>query len=357
MYLGTSTSMWKVDVVVVGGGQSGLAVGYYLRRAGLSFVILDKQHQPGGAWQHVWPSLRLFSPAQYSSLPGRLMPPTNGGNPDAGHVIDYLADYEKRYGLPVERPVEVMHVLPSRTGFKVLTDSSEWEASAVVNATGTWSQPFWPRVPGQETFHGIQIHSAAYRGPEQFDSQSVLVVGGANSGAQIAADLVDSAKVTWCLRGEAHYLPDDVDGRELFRVATRQVQAKAAGEADPGGVANLGDIVVVPPVKDARDAGLLVASPMFNRFLPDAVAWPDESRRHIDSVIWCTGFRPALRHLRDLDLRERDGTITLTGTTATHCPGLYFVGYGDWTGPGSATLIGVGATAKATVAAIADTVC
>ncbi|UVI36229.1 ArsO family NAD(P)H-dependent flavin-containing monooxygenase [Brevibacterium spongiae] len=348
----TSAVARRVDVAVIGGGQAGLALGYYLRRAGLSFVILDQQSHPGGAWQHTWPSLRLFSPAQYSSLPGRLMPPSAVENPDAGHVIDYLSDYEDRYNLPVERPVEVAHVVSGQTGFTVVTDSGDWGAPVVVNATGTWSQPFWPSVPGQAAFRGTQSHSADYRGPGQFVNKSVLVIGGANSGAQIAADLVDSAEVTWCLRGEPRYLPDDVDGRELFRVATRQVQARAAGEPDPGGVASLGDIVAVPPVKEARDAGLLIASPMFERFTAEGVTWPDGSARRIDSAIWCTGFRPALRHLRGLDIREQDGTISLSGTESTRYPGMYFVGYGDWTGPGSATLIGVGATAKATVDSI-----
>ena len=343
----------RVDVAVIGGGQAGLAVGYYLRRAGLSFVILDDQDAPGGAWRHVWSSLRLFSPADYSSLPGRLMPRTSGGNPDADHVIRYLADYEERYSLPVVRPVRVAQVIPTSEGFQLLTDAGQWRARAVVNTTGTWSQPFWPTVPGQRSFRGSQIHSADYRGPGKFKGQSVLVVGGANSAAQIAADLARAATVTWCLRGAPRYLPDDVDGRELFRVASQRVRALAAGEPDPGGVANLGDIVAVPPVKKARDAGLLIPHPMFERFTRDGVIWNDGSTRRVDAVIWATGFRPALRHLRKLDIRESDGTIELNGTASTRTPGLYFAGYGDWTGPGSATLVGVGSTAKATVGAIA----
>ncbi|WP_326631767.1 FAD-dependent oxidoreductase [Nonomuraea fuscirosea] len=97
-----------VDVLVIGGGQAGLAAGYYLRRAGADFVILDTQDRPGGAWRHAWPSLRLFSPAQYSSLPGRMMPvPPGGGYPSAADTVAYLADYEQRYDLPVLRPVQV----------------------------------------------------------------------------------------------------------------------------------------------------------------------------------------------------------------------------------------------------------
>ena len=343
----------RTDVVVIGGGQAGLAVGWYLRRrTSLSFVILDDQDAPGGAWRHTWPSLRLFSPSSFSSLPGRLMPTSGAGNPDAAHVIEYLTDYETRYDLPVHRPVRVNAVHREGGGFRLRTTAGTWSARAVVSATGTWSQPFWPTLPGQRVFRGTQVHSAHYAGPEPYADRRVAVVGGANSGAQIAAEVARTAELTWCLKGEPHWLPDDVDGRELFRVATARAQALAAGQPDPGGVAALGNIVVVPRVKRARDAGLLRPMPMFTRFTPAGIAWADGREQELDAVIWCTGFRPALRHLRPLRVHEADGTIRTDGIASTTVPGLYLVGYGDWTGPGSATLIGVGPTAKATAAAV-----
>ncbi|WP_410575547.1 ArsO family NAD(P)H-dependent flavin-containing monooxygenase [Amycolatopsis sp. cmx-4-61] len=341
----------STQVVVVGGGQAGLAAGYYLRRAGLDFVILDTQTQPGGAWLHGWESLRLFSPARFSSLPGWLMPPyRDEWYPPAGHVVDYLTAYEKRYELPVHRGVTVTAVETSADGFTVTADTGTWTAKAVISATGTWWRPFLPLVPG--SFAGRQLHTVDYRGPGEFAGQRVVVVGGGNSGAQIAADLTGTAEVTWATRRPPRFLPDEVDGHALFDIATRRRQALDRGAADPGGVAGLGDIVAVPPVRRARDAGALHARPMFTRLMPEGPQWPDGTTTEADVVIWCTGFRPELGHLAPLKLRSTSGHVRTEGTRALDVPGLHLVGYGDWTGPASATLIGVGRTARAAVADI-----
>ncbi|UYQ63390.1 ArsO family NAD(P)H-dependent flavin-containing monooxygenase [Streptomyces peucetius] len=335
------------DVVVIGGGQSGLAAGYHLRRLGVDFVVLDAQSAPGGAWQHTWDSLRLFSPAAYSSLPGRLMPPQPGeAYPDAPHVVDYLADYEKRYELPVVRGESVRAVRPDGRFLRVETDAGAWRARAVVSATGSWSRPFVPALPGAQAFRGRLLHTVDYRGASAFAGQRVIVVGGGNSGAQIAADLAYDTDLTWATRREPRFLADDIDGRVLFDVATARRRALDEGRTDSGGVASLGDIVAVPPVREARDAGLLKASPMFARLTATGVAWADGTTAEADAVIWCTGFRPALSHLAPLGLRGLRGHIPTTGTRAVGEPRLHLFGYGDWTGPASATLIGVGRPAR-----------
>ncbi|MEV7242774.1 ArsO family NAD(P)H-dependent flavin-containing monooxygenase [Streptomyces sp. NPDC093248] len=339
----------RTQVVVIGGGQAGLAAGYHLRRLGLDFVILDAQTTPGGAWQHGWDSLRLFSPAAYSSLPGRLMPAQPGETyPDAQHVVDYLSDYEKRYELPVERPVRVLGVHRDGGLLRVETDSGTWLARAVISATGTWWRPFLPAVPGQVAFKGRQLHTVEYRSPADFAGQRVIVVGGGNSGAQIAADLARGTDVTWVTQRPPRFLADDIDGRALFDVATARRRALDEGRNDSGGVASLGDIVAVPPVREARDRGLLKSSPMFSRLVPDGVEWADGTRAEADVIIWCTGFRPALSHLSALQLRGRRGHIATDGTRAMDEPRLHLLGYGDWTGPASATLIGVGRPARDT---------
>ncbi|MFF8293142.1 ArsO family NAD(P)H-dependent flavin-containing monooxygenase [Streptomyces sp. NPDC016309] len=337
----------RTDVVVIGGGQSGLAAGYHLRRLGIEQVILDARTAPGGAWQHTWDSLRLFSPAQYSSLPGRLMPSQPGElYPDAAHVVDYLADYEKRYELPVQRGVSVDAVHRDGPFLRVETDRGPWRARAVISATGTWTRPFLPAVAGRREYTGRQLHTVQYRSPAEFAGQRVIVVGGGNSGAQIAADLAGTAESTWVTQRPPRYLADDIDGRALFDAATARRQALDAGRTDTGGVASLGDIVAVPPVRAARDAGLLHAKPMFSRLTETGVQWADGTTADADAVIWCTGFRPALAPFTSMRLRGTRGHIATAGTRSVDEPRLHLLGYGDWTGPASATLIGVGRPAR-----------
>ncbi|MBD7993933.1 NAD(P)/FAD-dependent oxidoreductase [Arthrobacter sp. Sa2CUA1] len=354
---------------MIGGGQAGLAAGFYLNRlrrdeaSGRSgraptFTILDASKDPGGAWQHYWPSLELFSPAAYSSLPGYQMPARDGdGNPSAEHVTEYLRTYEARYDLPVHRAVTVGSVRVSADGYITDTNQGQWTSRAVINATGNWGNPVIPQLPGGDLFAGQQLHTAGYRGPEAHAGQKVIVVGGGNSGAQIAADLAPVATVTWVTRKPPRYLPDDVDGRALFQIATRHTRALAAGEPSAGDVGSLGDIVAVPAVRAARDAGLLQARPMFSRFISSGVQWENGEQQEADVVLWCTGFRPALQHLQPLGLTARNGVPATDAHLVTRSvdnTGLFFLGYGDWCGPASATLIGVGATARDTVAAAAE---
>lgn len=344
------------DVVVIGGGQSALAAGYYLRRTPLRFALLDDPPEPGGAWRHAWPSLRLFSPAQWSSLPGWLMPrdPDDApdGYPSREAVLRYLAEYERRYALPVERPVRVHAVHRDDDGFRLDTSAGDVRARAVVSATGTWSSPVIPALPGQSDFRGVLLHSATYDGPASFAGRRVIVVGGGNSGAQIFAELSEVARATWATREPPTFLPDEVHGRYLFEQATARYRAVQEGRAsDPP--RSLGDVVMVPPVRAARDRGVLRAEPMFERFTPTGVVRPDGREERIDAVVFATGFRPALEHLAPLGLVDADGRIAIatggSGTRAARELNVWLLGYGEWTGFASATVIAVGRTARAAV--------
>jgi cation diffusion facilitator CzcD-associated flavoprotein CzcO len=335
----------RTDVAIVGGGQAGLAVGYYLKRAGRDFVILDAQDRPGGAWLHGWDSLTLFSPAEYGSLPGWQMPPSRGGGfPGRDEVIDYLGRYERRYDLPVMRPVQVRAVVREDGVLRVETDHGSWRARAVVSATGTWSHPYIPAYPGAELFEGEQLHSAHYRDAESFRGKTVLVVGGGNSGAQILAEVSRVARATWVTVSAPQFLPDDVDGRVLFRRATDRYRGQGGDGGPPAG--GLANIVMVPPVREARDRGALTSVRPFTRFTRTGVVWEDGSETQVDAVIWCTGFRPALDHLRGLGVITPEGRIEVDGNRSVLEPRLWLMGYGDWTGFASATLVGATRTAR-----------
>lgn len=172
-----------VAVAVIGAGQAGLSTAWALARQGFEpatgFVVLDGNEGPGGAWQHRWPSLTVDTTHRVHDLPGLPFRPGAGILRAADAVPAYFGAYERRFGLPVHRPVRVVSV--SRTGddrFLVRTDAGDRTAQAVVNATGTWTRPFVPRYPGQELFRGRQLHPVDYRTADEFAGQHVVVVGG-----------------------------------------------------------------------------------------------------------------------------------------------------------------------------------
>ncbi|QGU08643.1 putative oxidoreductase CzcO [Corynebacterium occultum] len=318
------------EAIIIGGGQAGLAVSYYLRRAGVEFLLLDNQLAPGGAWRQYWPTLQLFSTPSFSSLPGMPMPSHPAAEyPPASHVVDYLSRYEQRYDFNIERPVNVNRVSWEAGIYTVHAGERTWTTPNLISATGIWSAPHTPSYPGSLT--GTFWHAANYPGPETFRGTRVAVVGGANSGAQIAAELSEVAEVTWYTRGQPQWMPDEVDGRELFRRYSARALAAQRGETAPLEEANPGRIVMVPAVRQARDSGRLKATPMFESV--------DEVET--DHLIWCTGFDPALGHLREV----------LEGRVPKH-PGMHLLGYGDWNGVGSGTILGVGPFARAIAQAV-----
>lgn len=338
----------QFDIIVIGGGQSGLAAGYYLRRANLSFTILDMEAKPGGSWQHHWESLRLFSPAQWSSLPGVLMSGGPDYYPTRDEAIEYIKKYEAKYNLPVERPVEVINVTQEDRHFTLETSKGVYFSRAIVSATGSFRNPYIPRFAGMELFKGKIIHSSQYQSPKEFSGMRVAIVGEGNSGAQILAEVSHVAETLWITKQEPTFLPDHVDGRYLFDAATKMYEAKVQGkDYKPP---SLGDIVMVPPVKNARARGVLETSRRpFEKFVPHGLVWSDGHEEKVEAVIFCTGFKASLNHLSSLHIINSNGIIKTKETKATDLEGVWMVGYGNWTGFASATLIGVGRSARQTV--------
>lgn len=337
------------DVIIIGGGQAALSAAYFLRRTNLNYLLLDNEINPGGAWQHTWKSLTLFSPALWSSLPGVLMPGGQHYYPSRLETINYLQEYEARYKFPVVRPVKVTAVTKQGDQFVLTTTAGDYFSKTVVSATGIYTNPFTPDIPDRDTFRGTLIHAAQYNEPGPFAGQRVVIVGEGNSGAQILAEVSKVATTVWVTRKPPEFLPDDIDGKYLFDAATQQYEAQKQGKDYQR--LSIGKIVVVPAVKEARERGVYEnALPTFDHFYEEGLGWNSGWKEPADSVIFCTGYKPALDHLKPLGIIQSDGRINTQGTRATAISGLWLMGYGSWTGFASATLIGVGRTAKQTVA-------
>ncbi|AZM44776.1 pyridine nucleotide-disulfide oxidoreductase [Streptomyces sp. WAC 06738] len=340
----------RTQVVVIGSGQAGLSAAYFLRRAGLDFVVLDHSPGPGGAWQFRWPTLTYGKAHRVHDLPGMALAAAeaDGTRPAAEVVAEYFGAYERAFELPVRRPVNVAEVRegagPETGRLQVVTDAGTWSAQALVNATGTWDRPFWPRYPGQETFRGRQLHTAQYRGPQDFAGQRVVVVGGGASGTQHLLELAGTAAETaWVTRRPPVWRQGPFT-EDWGRAVVARVDERVRAGLPPKSVVGETGLALTDEVRAARAAGVLVRRPMFERITPDGVAWADGTVFRADAILWATGFRAAVDHLAPLRLREPGGGIRMDGTRAARDPRIHLVGYGP-----SASTIGANRAGRAAV--------
>lgn len=339
-----------VDVVVIGAGQAGLSTAWSLARQGFApetgFVVLDGDTGPGGAWQHRWPSLTVARTHRVHDLPGLPFPHVPDETPTANAVPAYFAEYERRFALPVHRPVRVSAVHRADDGYRVDTSDGVWTARAIVNATGTWNRPFVPHYPGAGTFPGRQLHTVDYRGPGEFAGRSVVVVGGGASAVQLLGEISTVATTTWVTRRPPVWREGPFSAEDGRAAVAMVADALREGRV-PGSVVGVTGLVVTPWVADARDRGVLHRLPMFDRITPEGVAWEDGRSLRADVIVWATGFRAAIGHLAPLHLREPSGVIRLDGTAAARDPLVHLVGYGP-----SASTIGANRAGQAAARAL-----
>jgi cation diffusion facilitator CzcD-associated flavoprotein CzcO len=334
------------SVVVVGAGQAGLSVSYYLARLGLDpgvdFVVFDRGPGTGGAWQLRWEALRIGSAHRINDLPGMDelgLSFENAGRalPAKEVVADYYRQYEEHFGLRVHRPTTVRSVFNRGSELVVGYDSrqpsgptrGELSADVVVNATGTWGSPFVPWYPGRDSFAGRQLHTTDYTDAAEFAGQSVVVVGGGTSAIGFLMELENVATdLLWVTRSPTEFRDEgELNLEARVKAVALQDEAARAGRALPSIVSGTG-VPVTRRIHAAMERGLLVPRPMFTAIEPLGVRFADGSFHAADAILWSTGFRPELRHLAPLKLREKAGGVTVGSGASWKDPRIFFAGYG-----------------------------
>ncbi len=317
--------------IVIGAGQAGLSASYHLRRLGIAHVVLDADDAPGGAWRHRWDALTMRDVHRVAELPGDT-PPVHDDRRANEAIPALFAAYEEANELPVIRPVSVERVEDEEGILLVRADVGEWRSRTLVNATGTWTQPFLPHYPGMETFLGEQFHTVDYPGPEHFRGRRVLVVGGGASAVQFLGALAPIADTLWATRREPVWRTDDFTP-EAGAAAVALVEQRVAQGLPPQSVVSVTGLALREQEREAERLGAYAARrPMFSRIEPDGVRWADGSFEPVDAILWATGFRPAVSHLAPLHLRSAAGGIQLDragrGTQAVRDARIQLVGYG-----------------------------
>lgn len=360
----------RVKVAVIGAGQAGLSVAYYLRRFELvadeDFVMLDRAPGPGGAWQHRWSSLRLGTAHRVNDLPGMgelglSFETADRALPAREVVADYYGRFEEHYDLRVRRPINVRRVTNDGVDLRIEYEDlspqpieelktrgffgrrrrtfeepetpaaprGELRTQFLVNATGTWGSPFVPYYPGMGEFRGRHLHTSDFASAEDFRDQHVVVVGGGTSAIGFMLELEGvAAGLTWVSRRPIDWLDrQELDLEGASAAVSVQDEAARAGRALPSIVSGTG----VPKnrrIAAGIERGLLRARPMFDRIEADRVVWNDGTSVRADAIIWATGFRPELRHLAPLKLREKAGGITVGQGASWQDPRIFLAGYG-----------------------------
>jgi putative flavoprotein involved in K+ transport len=337
-------------VVVIGAGQSGLAAAHALDKLSVPVVVLEAGDRPAGSWPRYYDSLRLFSPAAFSSMPGMPFPGHLERYPARDEVADYLERYAAYIPAEIQTNTRVTEVRQEDREFVVFTaDGRQLRAAGIVAASGSFSNPYQPIFPGQSGFTGQLLHVAEYRNPIPYIGMRVIVVGAGDSAAQVANELAPVADVTLAARHPLRFIPQRIGGKDvhywLRETGFDSLPAQWLSKISGGSL-----ITDSVGFQQTLADGLLDVRPMFIGLDRDKVMWSENDRERIDAIILATGYRPSLDYLRELGALDAAGApLHIGGVSTTHL-GLVYIGLEYQRSFASNTLRGVSADAAAVAA-------
>lgn len=313
----------RFDVAVIGAGQAGLAMGYFLAKEGRHFTMLEAAGSIGSAWRTRWDSLVLFTPRRYDSLPGLPFLGDPDGYPGRDEVMSYLERYASTFQLPVELNSPVQSVAPADGGFILNLGTRTLEADQVVVATGPFQVPNVPAFAADLTPDVAQMHSTGYRRPSDLPEGTVLVVGGGNTGFQIAKELSATHSVHLAIGSRQTPLPQRLLGRDLFWWLTKTGLIKKTVESRIGRRARDRDTLIGSSTRDVKRHGVEL-KPRVVGASGDAVTFEDGSELGVDAVIWATGYRSEYGWI-NIPVFDKNRRV-LHRRGVTDYPGLFFLG-------------------------------
>jgi putative flavoprotein involved in K+ transport len=326
----------RFDVVVIGAGQAGLAIGHFLARAGRRFVIVDRSDSIAAAWRTRWDSLVLFTPRRYDSLPGLPFAGEPDGYPGRDEVIAYLEQYAAAFELPLELNSAVRSLDADGGRFLVALEDRQIEADQVVVATGPFQLPRVPALADEVAPDVFQTHSTGYRHPSDVPEGTVLVVGGGNTGFQIAKELAATHHVHLAVGSRQTPLPQAFLARDLFWWLTKTRLLKKTVESRLGRRMRDRDTLVGSSPRQLKRAGVEL-KPRAIAASGRTVNFADGSELDVDAVIWATGYRPDHSWIK-LPVADANGRL-LHRRGVTEVPGLYFLGL-SWQHTRGSALLG-----------------
>jgi len=325
----------RAEVIVVGGGQAGLAAGYYLSRAEIPFIILDANQRVGESWRRRWDSLQLFTVARYSALPGLEFPGDPEHFPGKEEVADYLEEYARHFELPIRSDSRVTSLQASNGAYRLNTHSGSYETDQVIVSTGAYQRPYTPPIARKLDGDVGQFHSSDYRNPAQISGTDVLVVGAANSGAGIAADLARDYRVRLSQGGRLRHLPRRILGKSLHWYGDHFGLIAAPFDSWRGRTQR-NDFVVGPSLRQLeRRLGIEVVGRVVDA--DGRIVRLERGREiEVDAVVWATGYRSDYAWIGVPVLDEQGAPIHRRGVTDS--PGLYFLGMANQYSRGSSLI-------------------
>ncbi|MDQ3858482.1 MAG: NAD(P)/FAD-dependent oxidoreductase [Actinomycetota bacterium] len=332
-----SGSASSFEVAVIGAGQAGLAMGYFLARQGRRFVILDRAGSVGAAWRERWESLTLFTPRRYDALPGLPFPGDPDGYPNRDEVIAYLERYAGAFDLPVELESEVRRLTSEGGPFLLDVDGRKLGADQVVVATGPFQAPHVPPIADRLARDVFQTHSTGYRRASDVADGTVLVVGGGNTGFQIAKELSPTHEVHLSVGSRQRPLPQRFLGRDLFWWLTKSRLLPTTVDSPLGRRLQYRDTLIGSSPRELERRYGVVLKPRAVDAEGRTVRFAEGSELDVDAVIWATGYRPDYAWI-ELPVFEEGGRIRHR-RGVTEVSGLYFLGL-TWQHTRGSALIG-----------------